>query len=64
MIRISSAKSTVQFVTKESVYGKSYEDIQRRVPNVGRMNKILGVRAETPLEEGVRKTWEWFKATA
>jgi UDP-glucose 4-epimerase len=64
MIRISGAKSTVQFVTKESVYGKSYEDIQRRVPNVGRMNKILGVRAETPLEEGVRKTWEWFSATA
>ncbi len=62
MIKVSGAKSTVKFVTQESIYGKSYEDIQRRVPKVERMNRILGVRAETPLEEGLRKTWEWFKS--
>jgi UDP-glucose 4-epimerase len=64
MIKVSGAKSRIKFVTRESVYGESYEDIQRRVPKVAKMNRILGVRAETPLEEGLRQTWEWFKASA
>jgi UDP-glucose 4-epimerase len=64
MIKVSGAKSEIKFVTKESIYGESYEDIQRRVPRVEKMNRILGVKAETPLEEGLRLTWEWFKAFA
>jgi UDP-glucose 4-epimerase len=64
MIKVSGAKSKIKFVTKESIYGESYEDIQRRVPKVEKMNRILGVRAETSLEEGLRQTWEWFKAFA
>jgi len=64
MIKVSGAKSRITFVTEESVYGESYEDIQRRVPKVAKMNRILGVRAETSLENGLRETWEWFKASA
>jgi len=64
MIKVSGAKSRITFVTEESVYGESYEDIQRRVPKVEKMNRILGVKAETSLEEGLRETWEWFKAFA
>ena len=64
MIKVSGAGSTIKFVPKESIYGKSYEDIQRRVPRVEKMRRILGVAASTPLEEGVRRTWEWFKASA
>jgi nucleoside-diphosphate-sugar epimerase len=26
------------------------------------MREILGVRADTPLEKGLRETIEWFKA--
>ncbi|MDD5555797.1 MAG: NAD-dependent epimerase/dehydratase family protein [bacterium] len=64
MIRVSGAASKIKFVAEESVYGKSYEDIQRRVPRVEKMHRILGVKADTPLEEGVRQTWEWFRAMA
>ncbi|MBI3084578.1 MAG: hypothetical protein HYY88_02435, partial [candidate division NC10 bacterium] len=52
----------VVFVPQESVYGDSYEDVPRRVPRVQRMHEILKVRAETPLEKGLRQTIEWFKA--
>lgn len=61
MIKITGAKSEIKFVDQEQIYGKRYEDIQRRVPNVTMMNKILGVKAETPLSEGLAKTIEWFK---
>ncbi|MEI6632995.1 MAG: NAD-dependent epimerase/dehydratase family protein [Chlamydiota bacterium] len=64
MIKVSGAKSKVTLVPKESIYGESYEDIQRRVPKVEKMHRILGVKATVSLEEGVRRTWEWFKALA
>ncbi len=62
MIRIAGSRSRVVFVPQESVYGDSYEDVPRRVPSIQRMQEILGVRAETPLEKGLRQTIEWFRA--
>ncbi|MBL8695449.1 MAG: NAD-dependent epimerase/dehydratase family protein [Planctomycetes bacterium] len=51
------------FKRQEDVYGKSYQDIDRRVPDVTRMKTILKVLPQVSLEEGVRKTCEWFKKT-
>ena len=62
MIRIAGSASKVAFLPQESVYGESYEDVPRRVPSVRRMHEILGVRAETLLEKGLRHTIEWFRA--
>ena len=53
-----------RFVRQEDIYGPRYEDIQRRVPKVEKMHRILGVKATTSLEDGVRRTWDWFKALA
>jgi UDP-glucose 4-epimerase len=61
MIDIAGSSSTIQFVTQESVYGSSYEDIPRRVPDTAKMETILGVRATTPLREGLAHTIEWFR---
>ena len=46
------------------VYGTSYEDIGRRVPDVSKMQRVLGVRAETLLADGLRRTVEWFQGPA
>ncbi|MBI2560995.1 MAG: NAD-dependent epimerase/dehydratase family protein [candidate division NC10 bacterium] len=62
IFKIAGSRSKVVFVPQESVYGDSYEDVPRRVPRVQRMHEILKVRAETPLEKGLRQTIEWFKA--
>jgi UDP-glucose 4-epimerase len=64
MIAVSGSTSTVKFVTQESVYGSSYEDIPRRVPDITKMETILGVRADTPLREGLARTIEWFRGVA
>ena len=61
MIRISGSQSTLRFVSQESVYGPSYEDIPRRVPDVRLMKEILKVDAKVPLEEGLRQTLEWYR---
>jgi len=62
MIKLSGSKSTIKLVPQEQVYGSSYEDIGRRVPDVKRMQDVLGVIAETPLDEGLAKTIEWFRS--
>jgi UDP-glucose 4-epimerase len=54
--------SKIRLVRQEQVYGDSYEDIPRRFPDITRMRTILGVEPQVPLEEGLRRTIDWFRA--
>jgi UDP-glucose 4-epimerase len=61
MIRISGSRSTLKFVTQTEVYGPGYEDIRRRVPSIRKMRDILGVAPRISLDDGLRRTIEWFR---
>jgi len=54
--------SKIKFVTQEDVYGKSYEDIPRRVPDNTKMKKLLGVEPRISLREGVKLSIDWFRS--
>jgi len=62
IIEVTGSSSRIEFVPQAKIYGDSYEDIGRRVPDVRKMHRVLGVRAVTPLADGLRKTIEWFQA--
>lgn len=63
MIRVyPQTGSKIKFVRQQEIYGESYEDIPRRYPDITRMRTILGVDPKTPLEEGLKKTIDWFQA--
>ena len=63
MIRVyPQTGSKIKFVRQQEIYGESYEDIPRRYPDITRMRTILGVDPQTPLEEGLKKTIDWFQA--
>jgi nucleoside-diphosphate-sugar epimerase len=64
MIELGGGRSNVRFVPQESVYGDSYQDVPRRVPDVTRMRRLLGVEAETPLAEGLARTIAAFSERA
>jgi UDP-glucose 4-epimerase len=49
----------LRFVSYESFTGAKYEDVRRRLPDVSRCERLLGVSAMVDLEEGMRKTIEW-----
>ena len=51
----------IREINSRDMYGEAYEDIPRRRPDVSRAARILGWRAVTPLEEGLRKTIEWWR---
>ncbi|MFA5975467.1 MAG: NAD-dependent epimerase/dehydratase family protein [Elusimicrobiota bacterium] len=61
MIKITGARSTIKLVPQETIYGSSYEDIPRRVPDNTKMKTILKVKTEVSLEDGLRRTIEWFQ---
>ncbi|MBV8139455.1 MAG: GDP-mannose 4,6-dehydratase [Deltaproteobacteria bacterium] len=54
--------SKINFVTQEDVYGKSYEDIPRRVPDNTKMKQLLGVEPRISLREGVKLSIDWFRS--
>jgi nucleoside-diphosphate-sugar epimerase len=41
--------------------GARYQDIPRRVPDVGKARRLLGWQCVTPLEEGLRRTIAWAR---
>lgn len=51
----------IEKIDTNQLYGESYQDIQRRVPDVSKINKELSWKASTSLEDGIRETIKWFK---
>jgi len=50
---ISRSKSAIKFIQHKEVYGKSYEDIPRRVADVSRIEEAIQWKATTSLEKGL-----------
>jgi UDP-glucose 4-epimerase len=61
LIEQGGGRSEIRYVPQETIYGDSYQDVPRRVPDVTRMHKILGVQATTSLAEGLARTIAWFR---
>lgn len=55
----SPGELKLRFVPYKSFTGAKYEDVRRRIPDVTRCEKFLGVRALVSLDEGLRRTIDW-----
>lgn len=51
----------VQHVSYTQAYGTRFEETRRRVPDTRRARELLGFEAEVSLEEGLRRTVDWFR---
>jgi UDP-glucose 4-epimerase len=47
------------FVDTDDLYGDSYEDLERRVPDVSKARRELGWETTTSLEAGIDRVVEW-----
>ncbi len=54
VVRVLNSKSAIRFVRKD------YADIELRVPNVDKARKLIGFEAEIDLEEGIKRTGEFY----
>lgn len=59
--RLANTSGTLKltFVPYETFTAGKYEDVRRRVPDVTRSERILGVSARVRIEEGLAQTIEW-----
>lgn len=61
MKKIGNFKSDIAIIPAEKKYGKGYDDIFRRVPDVTKAKNILKWQAKTDLEAGLEATIDYFK---
>lgn len=59
--RIGGFKAKIRFVKHKDVFGKGYEDISRRIPNMNKTAKFIKWRPKVSLEEGLKKTIDYYK---
>jgi len=55
VVRVLGSSSPIRFTNKE------YADIELRVPNVAKAKRLLGFESNVKLEEGIKRTAEFFK---
>lgn len=59
VIDVANANVDPEFIDTSELYGKSYEDLARRVPDTSKVQRKLNWKAQTSLETGVKKHIEW-----
>ena len=47
--KLCDSQSAIEFVPYEKVYGSSFEDMRRRVPDLAKINRFVGYRPRTSL---------------
>ena len=49
--RICDSRSAIELVPYEKVYGNSFEDMRRRVPDLSKIGRFVGYRPEISLNQ-------------
>lgn len=61
IIRMTDSESPVRFMSYEEAYGKGYEDMPARIPDLSRSGAFLGFSPHVSLEEGLESTIRWSR---
>lgn len=58
VIRLANSGSVIEFVRRD------LPDVELRVPNVRKAEQLLGFKARVDLEEGIKRTIDWYRERA
>ena len=58
---LTASKSNIEKISYEQAYGKGYEDMLTRQPDLSKMRDILNFTPQVSLKAGLLETIEWFK---
>lgn len=56
IVRVLGSKSQIRFIRKD------YADVELRVPNVDKARELIGFEATVDLEDGIRRTGEYYRS--
>lgn len=55
VIRLTGSKSEIVFQSYQDAYDDDFEDIRRRIPNVGKLEKFIGFKPGTSLKQTIEE---------
>lgn len=58
---LTGSSSEITHLTYEQAYGEGFEEVQRRVPDVRRIEELLGWRPELGLEDTLKRTIDFVQ---
>ena len=64
MQKVGGFNNSVTYRPHAEVFGASYEDIPRRIPDITRIKNAIGWEANTSLEDGLKKTIDFYRQPA
>ncbi len=59
--KVGNFTSEIKYMPHHQYYGESYEDIERRVPDISKIKECAGWSPKTSLEEGIAQTIEYMR---
>ncbi len=62
--KLTNSNSEIILVPYNQAYGKDFEDMMRRVPSLEKLEALIGYSPNTPLDETLKKTIEYFRTKA
>ena len=51
IIRITKSKSKIEYIPYEKAYEEGFEDMQRRIPDTTKINKLIGFKPSYTLKQ-------------
>jgi UDP-glucose 4-epimerase len=57
---MTGSDSPIQFVPYDHVFGKNFEDMSRRVPDIGKIQQLVGYRPKVQLDEIVERVIDYW----
>jgi UDP-glucose 4-epimerase len=60
VISVTAAGVDIEYVPYEQVYGKGFEDMYRRVPDITKVTSLTGYSPRVDLDEALGHIREWF----
>jgi len=58
---LTGSRSPIAHVPFEDVYGAGFEDLQRRVPDIGKIQRLVGFQPRFTLDDSLRKILAGFR---
>jgi len=59
--KITGSKSKIKFINPEEVYSKGFEDMERRIPDLSKIKKILQFQPQYSIEDIINDVIEYYK---
>jgi UDP-glucose 4-epimerase len=64
IITLSESESTIEFIPYERAYQSDFEDMRRRVPNIGKIRGLIGWEPRISLDQTLQEVIAEFRARA